>query len=99
VVYLHDFYAGKLLQTYLPADKQALVLNDNASDLNRAAQALSQGKRVWAVYGLAGQGAGATESQDYRQNQKVFGNPLAVQQAGNRIVIALYGPDNLLAAQ
>jgi mannosyltransferase len=99
VVYLHDFYAGKLLQNYLPPGKQALVLNDNANDLNRAAQALSQGKRVWAVYGLAGQGSGATESQDYHQNQKIFGTPVTVQQAGNRIVIALYGPNNLLASQ
>ena len=92
VVYLHDFYAGKLLQIYLPADKQALVLNDNNGDLNRAAQALSQGKRVWAVYGLAGQGSGITEDQDYHDNQKLLGTPKSVQQAGNRIFIALYAP-------
>ncbi len=91
IVYLHDFYAGKLLQIYLPTDKQALVLNDNDADLNRAAQAITQGKRVWAVYGLAGQGSGKTEVQDYEQNQKQFGQPKLVQQAGNRIVIALFG--------
>jgi 4-amino-4-deoxy-L-arabinose transferase-like glycosyltransferase len=95
VVYLHDFYAGKLLEVYLPVDKQGLVLNDNDADLNRAAQALSQGKRVWAVYGLAGQGSGKTEDQDYHDNQKLLGTPTIVQQAGNRIVIALYVPTNL----
>ena len=94
VVYLHDFYAGKLLQIYLPADKQTLVLNDHNTDLNRAAQAESQGKRVWAVYGLAGQGSGATERQDYHDNQKILGTPKVVQQAGNRITIALYGPNS-----
>jgi mannosyltransferase len=98
VVYLHDFYAGKLLEIYLPADKKALMLNDNDADLNRAAQALSQGKRVWAVYGLAGQGSGITEDQDYHNNQKLLGTPKSVQQAGNRIFIALYDP-NKLAAQ
>jgi hypothetical protein len=91
VVYLHDFYADKLLKIYLPADKQTLVLNDNDADLNRAALAIAQGKRVWAVYGLAGQGSGKTETQDYEQNQKQFGQPKLVQQAGNRIVIALFG--------
>jgi mannosyltransferase len=99
VVYLHDFYAGKLLQIYLPADKQALVLNDNNSDLSRATQAESQGKRVWAVYGLAGQGSGRTENQDYHDNQKLLGIPKSVQQAGTRIVIAQYGPDSRVAAQ
>lgn len=93
IVYLHDFYAGKLLETYLPRDKQALVLDKNDGNLDRAVQALAQGKRVWAVYGLAGQGSGKTEVQDYQDNQKLFGTPLAVQQAGTRIVIALYGPN------
>jgi len=93
VLYLHDFYAGKMLNTYLPPDKQAMVMNDSQGDLNHAAQAKSQGKRVWAVYGLAGQGAGPTERQDYHDGDKLLGNPTRVQTAGSRIVIALYGPD------
>ncbi len=92
IVYLHDFYAGKLLEIYLPRDKWPLVLDLNDADINRAATALASGKRVWAVYGLAGQGSGNTEIQDYHADQARFGTPLAVQQAGNRIVIALYGP-------
>ncbi len=94
VVYLHDFYANKLLQTYLPADKQALMLNDSNSDIQHAAQAKTQGKRVWAVYGLAGQGSGATERQDYNDNQKLFGHPSKILNAGSRIVIALYDPNS-----
>jgi hypothetical protein len=99
IVYLHDFYAGKLLETYLPPDKWALVLNDQDANLDRAAQALAQGKRVWAVYGLAGQGSGQTEDQDYQMNQKRFGTPKSIQQAGSRIVIALYGPNSPAAGQ
>jgi 4-amino-4-deoxy-L-arabinose transferase-like glycosyltransferase len=94
VVYLHDTYAGKLLKIYLPANKQALVLNDNNTDINHAAQAETQGKRVWAVYGLAGQGSGQTEGQDYQDNQNILGTPKSVQQAGQRITIALYGPNS-----
>ena len=94
IVYLHDFYAGKLLEVYLPAEKQPLVLDDQDGDLNRAAQAVSQGKRVWAVYGLAGQGSGATERQDYHDNQKLLGTPKIVQQAGKRITIALYAANS-----
>jgi len=92
VLYLHDFYAGKELQIYLPADKQAMVLNDSQGDLNHAAQAMSQGKRVWAVYGLAGQGSGQAEKQDYRESEAVLGTPAQVQNAGERIVIVLYDP-------
>lgn len=99
VVYLHDFYAGKLLQTYLPADKQAVVLNDSQGDLDHAAQAISQGKRVWAVYGLAGQGSGQTERQDYHENEKRLGPATQVQNAGHRIVIALYDPTAPIPAE
>jgi uncharacterized membrane protein len=96
VLYLHDFYAGKELQIYLPADKQAMVLNDSQGDLNHAAQAMSQGKRVWAVYGLAGQGSERSEKQDYRESEAVLGPPVQVQNAGKRIVIVLYDPSAAL---
>lgn len=99
VVYLHDFYAGKLLQIYLPADKQALVLTNNNINLIQAAAAESQGKRVWAVYGLAGQGNSKAENQDYHDNQKLLGTPKSVQKAGTRIVIAQYGPNSPAAGQ
>ncbi len=91
VVYLHDFYAGKLLQIYLPPDKQGLVVTNNSTTLDQAAAAESQGKRVWAVYGLAGQGNGKAENQDYHDNQKRLGTPKSIQNAGTRIVIAQYG--------
>lgn len=91
VVYLDDLYAGKMLQIYLPPGKQALVLTNNNNDLNQAAAAESQGKRVWAVYGLAGQGNGKAVNQNYHDNQKILGTPKTVQQAGTRIVIAQYG--------
>jgi mannosyltransferase len=91
VVYLHDFYASKLLQIYLPPGKQALVLTGNSTTLDQAAAAESQGKRVWAVYGLAGQGNGKAEIQGYHDNQKRLGTPKSIQNAGTRIVIAQYG--------
>jgi 4-amino-4-deoxy-L-arabinose transferase-like glycosyltransferase len=92
VLYLHDFYANKELKIYLPPDKQPVVLEDSDGDLAHAAQAMSQGKRVWAVYGLAGQGSEKTEKQGYLESQAVLGQPTQVQSAGGRIVIVLYDP-------
>lgn len=92
VVYLHDFYANKELKIYLPPDKQPVVLEDSDGDLAHAAQAVSQGKRVWAVYGLAGQGSEKMEKQGYQENQTVLGQPTQIQNAGGRIVIVLYDP-------
>ncbi len=93
IVYLQDFYANKLLETYLARDKSSLGLDLDDADIARAVQALSQGKRVWAVYGLAGQGSGQANIQGYQADQSRFGSPRAVQKAGSRIVIALYGPN------
>ncbi len=92
VVFLSDRYASKLLATYLPADKRPLVLAKHDDSLKRATKAVNEGKRVWAVYGLAGQGSNEAVKKDYKDNQKLFGQPQLVQQAGGRIVIALYGP-------
>lgn len=92
ILYLHDYYATKLLETYLPAGKKALVRAPGTTSLKHAAHAVDQGKRVWAVYGLAGQGSDKIENRDYHKDQKLFGSPLTVQQAGSHILIAEYGP-------
>ncbi len=90
IVYLHDFYAGKLLETYLPADKKPLVLNDQDASLDRAVASIAQGKRVWGVYGLAGQGSSKAEKDDFLSDQQRLGAPQFIQKAGDRITIALY---------
>ncbi len=92
VVFLRDRNASKILETYLPAGKRRMVLVKHETSLKRATKAVDEGKRVWAVYGLAGQGSNKAQKRHYKEDQKLFGQPQLVQRAGGRIVIALYGP-------
>jgi 4-amino-4-deoxy-L-arabinose transferase-like glycosyltransferase len=92
VVYLYDTGALPVLRMYLPAGTQAVVLSDSDGDLNHAKQALAQGKRVWAVYGHAGQSGEPKAMSHFFARNQALGAPKVVQVAGNRIVIALYTP-------
>ena len=94
VVYLYDTGALPILRVYLPPGTQTVVLNDSAGDLNHALQAMSQGKRVWAVYGHAGQSGEPKALAKFYANTSVLGTPEKMQVAGNRIFIALYDPAN-----
>jgi 4-amino-4-deoxy-L-arabinose transferase-like glycosyltransferase len=94
VVYLSDTGALPILRVYLPPGTQTVVLNDSAGDLDHAVQAVNQGKRVWAVFGHAGQSGGTKELAKFYTKAKVLGSPEIMQAAGNRIYIALYPPRN-----
>jgi len=92
VVYLYDLGALPVLKLYLPPGAQTVVLADSAGDLDHAKQAQAQGKRVWTVYGHAGQSGKNKQMAAFAANTSVLGTPAEVQQAGKRIVISLYVP-------
>ncbi len=96
VIYLSDTGALPILRLYMPASAQASVLSDSDGDLTHAKQALSQGKRVWVVYGHAGQNT--STPQKFFAGVQALGMPSLVQAAGKRITIALYTPDEHLAS-
>lgn len=93
VLYLHDQYDGTLLNVYLPAQKRAVVMADAQGDITHVQAAISQGKRVWTVYGVAGQGLdNPQEHAAFDTRAAVLGTPSLRQQAGSRITITLYNP-------
>ncbi len=94
VVYLYDSGALPILRVYLPPGARNVVLKDSAGDLNHAELALSQGKRVWAVYGHAGQSAERVAFSKFFAGANALGKPAETQVAGKRIMIALYEPAN-----
>ncbi len=96
VVYLSDTGALPILRVYIPAEAQASVLSDSDGDLAHAKLALSQGKRVWVVYGHAGQNT--STSQQFYAGVQALGMPSEVQTAGKRITITLYDPSEHLAS-
>ena len=92
VVYLYDTGALPILRMYLPPGARSVVLKDSAGDLNHAEKAASQGKRVWVVYGHAGQSAEHAAFSKFFAGAQALGKPSLTQVAGSRIMIALYGP-------
>ena len=92
VVYLYDHNALPILRVYLPKDKQNIVLNDSKGGLSHAMQAINQGRRVWAVYGHAGQSNEHHALAKFFNGARKLGPPDFVQLAGSRIVIVLYKP-------
>lgn len=96
VIYLSDTGAVPILQVYLPSADQATVLSDPYGDLNHAKQALSQGKRVWVVYGHAGQNT--STPRQFFAGVQALGMPAKVEAAGKRITITLYDPASHLAS-
>ncbi len=92
VVYLYDLGALPVLKLYLPPGTQTVVLGDSDGDLDHAKMAQAEGKRVWAVYGHAGQSGKSKESARFSAKIAALGTPAQVQTAGKRIFIALYNP-------
>ncbi len=90
VVYLNDKGALPILRMYLPAGTDAVVLRDSDGDLQHAEQAEMQGRRVWAVFGHAGQSASKREWPQFYQHIAPLGMPAKIQMAGNRIYITLF---------
>jgi mannosyltransferase len=92
VLYLYDNGALPILSVYLPSGQKNIVLANSADGLGQAQQAMSQGKRVWAVFGHAGQSGGSREMMKFYAQAQVLGTPKIMQAAGDRIFIALYDP-------
>jgi mannosyltransferase len=90
VVYLNDKGALPVLRMYLPPGTQTVVLLDADGDLKHAEQAQMQGKRVWAVFGHAGQSASKKEWPQFYARIAPLGTPAEIQMAGNRIYITLF---------
>ncbi len=90
VVYLNDKGALPILRMYLPGATQTIVLRDSDGDLQHAEQAELQGRRVWAVFGHAGQSASKREWPEFYQHIAPLGTPAQIQMAGNRIYITLF---------
>jgi len=90
VVYLNDKGALPILRMYLPPAAQTVVLRDSDGDLQHAEQAEMQGRRVWAVFGHAGQSASKREWPQFYQHIAPLGMPAQIQMAGNRIYITLF---------
>ncbi|EKN01154.1 MULTISPECIES: glycosyltransferase family 39 protein [unclassified Acidocella] len=95
MLYLSDDGALPILQHYLPADARATVLAHAGGDLAQAQQAVASGKRVWVVYGHAGQNTGT--AKEFFAKTKTLGEPSVVEGAGRRIAIVLYDPASHLA--
>ncbi len=92
VIYLRDGYAKEILSIYFPVDKRSVLLPCVHGSLKKALQAQSQGARVWAVLGNAGQTANNMSLAEFRSKISGLGTPMRIQHAGQRIVILLYAP-------
>jgi mannosyltransferase len=87
VIYLNDKGALPILRMYLPPGAVPVVLNDSDGDLQHAEAAQLAGKRVWAVFGHAGQSSSKREWPQFYQHIAPLGTPVQIQMAGNRIYI------------
>ncbi len=94
-VLLYDQGALPILKLYLPANAQAGVLNSTVDTVAQAQTALAQGRRVWAVFGHAGQNGGSQQWFKFYDKNEALGTPRQIQVAGNRIYIVLYNPPAL----
>jgi uncharacterized membrane protein len=99
VVFLNDQYAAAELQTYLPKQAAAAVLNNSVADIQHAQLAKVAGKRVWAVYGIAGQSVVDDGWQAAAASMAPLGTPQQVQKAGSRIYITLFAQNACPARQ
>lgn len=96
VVIFSDTGAVPILKFYLPTVANSTVLSSPYANLADAKVALKRGKRVWVVYGHAGQNT-STNTEFLSQFQPL-GTPHMVQKAGKRITILLYNPQTGLAS-
>jgi mannosyltransferase len=94
-VLLYDQGALPILKLYLPAGVKATVLHNVVGNVADAQTSLAQGKRVWAVFGHAGQNGGSQQWVNFYNKNEALGTPRQIQVAGNRIYIALYNPPSL----
>ena len=90
VVFLNDQYAAPELQMYLSKQDAAAVLHNSVTDMQHAQLAKMQGKRVWAVYGIAGQSTTGDAWPDFYATMAPLGTPEQVQMAGKRIYITRF---------
>ncbi len=90
VVYLNDKGALPVLRMYLPPGTDTVVLQDAAGSLRHAEQAQRDGKRIWAVFGHAGQSSSHHEWPYFYAKIAPLGTPAQIQMAGNRIYITLF---------
>lgn len=90
VVLFSDTGAVPILKFYLSGIRNVTVLNSPYTSLTDAEAALKQGRRVWVVYGHAGQNT-STHKSFFAQLHEL-GTPQLTQKAGKRITIALYEP-------
>lgn len=88
VVLFSDTGAVPILQFYLSDVDRATVLNSPYTDLKDAESAIRENKRVWVVYGHAGQNT--TTHESFFSQLQPLGTPQLIQKAGKRITIALY---------
>lgn len=96
VVLFSDAGAVPILQFYLANSANEDVLRSPYTDLSTAEASLKQGKRVWVVYGHAGQNT--TTRASFLEQIQPLGKPDLIQKVGNRITIVLYTPSLKLAA-
>ena len=96
VVLFSDTGAVPILQFYLADSTNEAVLSSPYTDLSTAESSLKQGKRVWVVYGHAGQND--TTKTSFLAQLQPLGKPYLIQKAGKRITIVLYTPPLKLAA-
>lgn len=96
IVLFSDTGAVPILKYYLASSADALVIGSPYASLSNAEAALKQGKRVWVIYGHAGQNT-STHKSFFSQLQPL-GMPSLVQKAGKRITIMLYEQTYKLAS-
>ncbi len=94
-VLLYDEGALPILKLYLPKDARGAVLQGAVANEAQAEAALAQGRRVWAVFGHAGQNGGSAQWSNFYDKNEALGTPRQIQVAGSRIYIALYEPPAL----
>lgn len=89
VVLFSDTGAVPILSFYLSDVERVTVLSSPYTDLKNAESALKENKRVWVVYGHAGQNT--TTHECFFDQLQPLGPPQLTQKIGKRIIIALYG--------
>lgn len=96
MILFSDGGAVPILKVYLPKAARETVLSHPYGGLHHAEAALNQGRRVWVVYGHAGQNTGT--ARQFFAKMQTLGVPSKVQAAGRRIAIVLYAPGQHLAS-
>jgi mannosyltransferase len=91
-VFFYDMAALSVTQAYLPAAEQSALQAASTGNFDQARAMQAQGRRVWAVFGTAGQSAEKKAWPNFYAKLAPLGTPEQIQVAGKRIYIALYEP-------